>query len=118
MYRVKSLTSGGTRVYLEPKSILKAEKQFETPGARYVNCSHPEIDILRLFIDTTKSAGQVKKRQDFDWFPLATCCCSTIMYDRLKYLELCDIYHKSNNNNNNNHFLKVPQLFSLLVMYY
>ena len=83
-----------------------------------MNCSHPETGILRFCMDTEKSAGQVK-RQDFDWFPLATCCCSTMMYDRLKYLELCEIYHNNNNNNNkNNHFLKVPKLISLLIMYY
>ena len=68
--------------------IFKAEKKFETPGRRYMNSSHSEIGSGGYCMDTKKNAEQVKKRQDFDWFLLVTCCCLTLMYDRLKYLEL------------------------------
>ena len=59
--------------------IFKAEKKFETPERRYMNSSHPEIGSGGFCMDTKKNAEQVKKRQDFDWFLLVTCCCLTLM---------------------------------------
>ena len=66
---------------LGTKPLLKTQRQFETCGSRYINDSHPEIGTDRFCKDTEKSAGDVKKRQDFVWFPLTTCCCSVPMYD-------------------------------------
>ena len=53
--------------------------------ARKVYWSHPEFGNVGFCKDTEKSAGDMKKRQDFDWVPLTTCCCSAPMYDRMQY---------------------------------
>ena len=49
------------------------------------------IIIVRIIIDKSmaalaqksqhneKSAGHMKQRQDFDWFPLATYCCTVLL---------------------------------------
>ena len=74
----------------------------ETFGSRYINSfSHPAIGIVGFCKNTDKSAGGVKKRQDFHWFPLPTCC-SAPLYDQLWYLELCDVYNNNNVNDNGN----------------
>ena len=53
-------------------------------------CFYLGISTVVFCKDTNKSAGDMRKRQDIIWFPLATCCCSAPMNDQLQYLELWD----------------------------
>ena len=39
----------------------------------------------------------------FDWFSLAICCLSTLMYDCQEYFERCDIHNNSNINHHHYH---------------
>ena len=48
------------------ESIIKAERQFVTPGNRCTNFPHAEIRIVGFCKDTEKSVADKKKRQDSD----------------------------------------------------
>lgn len=50
--------------------------------SKYIN-QYTEIGTDQFCKDTEKSAGDVKKRQNFVVCPVATCCCLAPMYDRI-----------------------------------
>ena len=55
-------------------------------------------------------------KMDFDWFYLAICCLSTLMYDCQEYFERCCIHNNSNiNHHHYHHFHKIIKLLKLLI---
>ena len=83
-----------------PRSVVKVEKGNLKDLGEYISIALIQKStwyIVGVCKDTEKRTGDLRKRQDFDCFPLASCCCPALMYDQLWYLELSDIHNNNNN---------------------